>query len=178
MNQLTALFEELNRRYWNGRLPHYHVVYRRLPGNTYGLCDSKRQSIYIRPGHQGEVLRRKLLHEMCHIGCPYHGEKFLARLARLADLGETWALEEIKEYRSTPTFNQDMARIKYSLPELARREPCPTWRELAQWVESDMGGYVIHKIPWLRAAWRNAKRQAKADKESRRRLVARLGGQR
>src|SRR5438105_3964594 len=108
IQELANLFQDLNKRFWRGRLRAYRVIYSKLPGNTRGVCNSKRRTIYIREGLQGDQLRRVLLHEMCHIGCRYHGRKFLAHLAHLAEQGEAWANLEIESYRTAPTWNQQM----------------------------------------------------------------------
>jgi predicted metal-dependent hydrolase len=46
---------------------------------------------HLRRGMPKTILRQTLLHEMCHIGDPYHGHRFLSKLRKLAQAGEKWA---------------------------------------------------------------------------------------
>ena len=63
------MFDDLNRRYWRGRLPRYHVIRRAaLKGGRLGVCRDEIRTILLRADLQGEELRLTLLHEMCHIG--------------------------------------------------------------------------------------------------------------
>lgn len=65
-------------------------------------------------------MRRVLLHEMCHIGAPNHGKKWQSIMMRLADMGETWAKNEVED---SDTWNQEMGNLRDSLDELARVRP-------------------------------------------------------
>jgi len=84
-----------------------------------GLCVAAHQLIFM--GSQcaalkDECVRAVLLHEMCHaevcrkallppIGDP-HGAEFLGELDRLANLGEAWAHEQARYYRTLPPNQQ------------------------------------------------------------------------
>ncbi len=92
MNDLTKLYNELNEQLFDGKLPARPVVYSKLPPGKLGQYYSERGKIEISHLVTNDQLRRILLHEMCHIGCPYHGEKFMSKLARLVDRGEWWAV--------------------------------------------------------------------------------------
>jgi hypothetical protein len=83
MNTLAnRLFDELNRKYWRGRLPRYRVIERAsLRANCLGQCDNARRTILLAPHPSPEALRLTLLHEMCHIGTGPgydHGPRFCA----------------------------------------------------------------------------------------------------
>ena len=90
--EAQRLFDELNKRYWRGRLPRYRVIRRAALGDrAMGLCNNKTRTILLLQSLDGEKLRLTLLHEMCHIGkaSEYpHGPQFLKKLHRLARLGE------------------------------------------------------------------------------------------
>ncbi len=87
----SQLFDELNRKYWRGRLPRYRVIQRATLHGLQGRCNNARRTILLAPHPSPEPLRLTLLHEMCHIGTPYHGRRFQANLERLACQGEAWA---------------------------------------------------------------------------------------
>lgn len=44
---LSRLFDEYNKTYFNGELRKYHVTFKRLPGNSKGRCESKERTIYL-----------------------------------------------------------------------------------------------------------------------------------
>jgi hypothetical protein len=110
--QPSALFDELNKRYWRGRLPKYRVIRRAvLRGDVLGQCDNRRRTILLRSDVTEEQLRLTLLHEMCHIGTGRgydHGPSFLRKLHRLVRLGETGLLaEDIEHYDGTEVERDD-----------------------------------------------------------------------
>src|SRR5438552_18817858 len=90
---LQTLFDEFNRRYWNGRLPRYSVRRQskikdgELEG--WAFCDHHKERIIIKSSLEGDVLREVLLHEMVHVRYPdeAHGPKFARELRRLAARG-------------------------------------------------------------------------------------------
>src|SRR5207245_227092 len=67
-SEASHLFDELNRRYWSGRLPWYRVIRRALPPRFLGTCPDETRTILVDSSLAGETLRLTLLHEMCHIG--------------------------------------------------------------------------------------------------------------
>jgi len=98
---LQSLFEELNQTFFQAHLPRYRVIYGPPPGESAcsGYCDPKAQTMYVEPRPPTPAeLRRKLLHEMCHVGSLGHGKRFQAKLRQLATLGEAWAAEEAEKY--------------------------------------------------------------------------------
>jgi hypothetical protein len=157
----TALYHELNRRYFAGRLPRYRVTFAQPQVTGWrGECLPGQRLIRLRRGFTGDELRRTLLHEMCHIGAPGHGQRFQAKLARLVDQGEVWAQEELDGYRQTPlTWPQMIADLKDGLDELAYQQPRPRFATLQRYAADRLScrpGEVLRKVPWLQAAWRNA----------------------
>jgi hypothetical protein len=66
MISLRSLYDAYNTCYWADHLPPYAIRRKRLPG-LHGQCDRRRRIIGLdlRKIHNGEALRRTLLHEMC-----------------------------------------------------------------------------------------------------------------
>jgi hypothetical protein len=160
-----ALYHELNQRFFGGRLPRYRVTFAqpRVSGWR-GECFPARQLIRLARGLTGEPLRQTLLHEMCHIGAPSHGQRFQAKLARLVAQGELWAQKELEGYQEPQlTWPQLIAQVKDDLDELASQQPRPSLAAIRR-VAADtlvcLPGEVMRKVPWLPAAWRNACVQA------------------
>ena len=180
MQTLTQLFDELNQQFWNGRKPRYRVKYvTRVRFEDQhgldGLCDWKRRTIYIRKGNEGHDLRRILLHEMCHIGCGWHGPKFQARLKYLADRGEDWALKEIEMWRTAPTRRQVVNEIKDRLYDMARFQPRPQFRQVVRYLSREYG--TVKPLTWLKQTWRSFKAEVDQDKKLHEALLRRLADQ-
>ena len=160
MTVAQDLFDEFNRKYFRDRLPRYRV---RFVGARHsgwrGDCDPKRRMIRL-AGDRSFVDPRTLLHEMCHIGTPDHGKRFQAKLLRLAAQGVEWAREEAEGYATAFTWNEEQSNVRGKLNEIAQTlKPRPTFREMIRWLATSYGVDPV-RMPWLRAAWRNACREA------------------
>lgn len=164
------MFEELNAAYFGGKLPRYTVGFsRRLPGgrHTMGRCDDEHKEIMISEdlAPSWKVVRETLLHEMCHIGCPSHGRRFQERLKALADRGETWALEDLRDYTEM-TWPKIQALTKTALADAAmdlsrRGGTVPT--RLTEGIANQLGYSLVElrrSMPWVDASWRIARREA------------------
>jgi hypothetical protein len=163
MNELKRMYQEFNAQFWKGRLPDYRVTYYQLPPGTRGQCSSKRRLIRISRTLPSSQLRRVLLHEMCHIGCPYHGKKFLERLDRLFKMGEKWAEEEIKLYRDSETYNAAVSDMGYNLSLAMMDEHVPTYREAVQHFSAEFAltpTEFKRRFPWFRSHYRKAAQEA------------------
>ena len=90
-----VLFDELNTRFCEGRLPKYHVRKSAPHSGEHGFIDDEAKTIWI---CNPPDVRATLLHEMCHIGTSGHGRLFRAQLRRLAQRGEEWAQAERAYY--------------------------------------------------------------------------------
>jgi len=88
--QLQQLFDDLNQRRFNGRLPKYEIR-RNLPlekARYKGFLYHQRKRIIIAPRMtETEELRLTLLHEMCHIGTHNHGQDSSRSSGELASRG-------------------------------------------------------------------------------------------
>lgn len=170
---LQALFESFNRQFFAGQLPAYRVYSRaKVVGDGIelpGCCDSTNRVILIQRGIAGDALRRLLLHEMCHIGTPYHGRKFQAKLLQLAAQGEAWAGEEASGLADGYSWNQAVRGLCDQLDETARFSPRPRFpaavRALARSLRPGLNpNELLRMAPWLRARWKKA--CTAADKEA------------
>lgn len=188
---LSRLFDEMNRQFFRGRLPKYRIVFSRQSRILGGICIPERRLIRLHPGllanpagsfnhpevDSAERIRRVLLHEMCHIGRVSHAKRWQAKMLRLADMGEMWAVGEVEEYRK-PTdmdWHGGIGQIKDVLIEWANMKPRPDFRDVKRGAARIMlfarVSDVDRSLPWLRAAWRNACREADAEAEARKRFL-------
>lgn len=87
---LAALFDQLNRKWFDGRLRPCAVKWASM--RSLGYYKSSRRTIYLQRGLADAALIGTLLHEICHIGTPYHGPKFKAKIERLKRIGAPIAL--------------------------------------------------------------------------------------
>jgi len=101
------LFDELNERYFRGKLPSFKIVRESTRKNSVvsgmGRCQPSKRLITLHPD-LGDRLCQTLLHEMCHIETLSkpgydHGRSFRRRLKNLLLQGENWAAREIEFYR-------------------------------------------------------------------------------
>ncbi len=185
---LSRLFDELNLRFFGGRLPKYRVVPAlHFVGEGYsatdGVCDDARRIILLRRGLDPVKVRRVLLHEMCHAGLPKrdgsHGRRWQARMLRAAEMGETWAAEEVEMYRTRAEgWHDGIVAVKSALFEFACQtvddgKPKPNFWQIVR-----VSAGIMHlrptearrKLPWLRGAWRKALEEADWERRLRRRL--------
>ena len=175
MENLTQLYKELNRQFFNGRLPCYRVTFYK-PLVAQGHCISERRLIRLSPGMSDAEVRKVLLHEMCHIGTPNHGKRFLAKLARLAAMGEAWATEEIEIY-SGPYRNLQ-SQVKEQIFDALIDAPDAHFWPMIRWIANDLGmtaGELLRKAPWVRREWKKAKAEARRQARIHSAQLAELG---
>src|SRR5689334_21345316 len=80
------LFQKLNRQYFNGSLPEYHIVLTDdLHGGVHGHCQKGKREIHLDKSLQGEQLIETLLHEMAHAAVQRrgHGKQWLERVSKI-----------------------------------------------------------------------------------------------
>jgi len=153
------LFEQLNERFFWGRLPQYRV--RRINPRCSGWggeCDAGARTISLARYLSGEAARQVLLHEMCHVGTPGHGKRFQVKLQRLARLGESWAAEEARMYQDTLTMSTSpTAQIRRVISDLALEHPTISWHQARLIVSNEIGRTphdLVHIAPWAESVWR------------------------
>jgi SprT-like family protein len=173
-------FAELNARYWRGRLPRYRVIQRAgVPGD--GRCNNARQTILLGPHPSSEDLRLTLLHEMCHSGTcrpehDHHGPRFLRKMRRLVQLGETKLLE--KDIRAFEAF-LPAGHFSNSIPwQGALRSDIKSlamdlelqwvrWPRVARYLANQRGmtiSQLRRAAPWAERIWREKTAFLRADR--------------
>ena len=88
---LKSLFHYLNRKYWNGSLPHYRCEWSNRMITTWGCCYPDRKLIRISSFFKDRPLPELLAllcHEMIHIKYRGHGIKFKRELKRIGLEGD------------------------------------------------------------------------------------------
>lgn len=106
--QLAALYADLNKTRFAGRLPPAILEWRQPPAGMAASTHAKSAlgpSIWIHPLYAaGKAwVRRTLLHEMCHVEVgidgrdfePEHGPRWRAAMCRLRDQGERWVAKDL-----------------------------------------------------------------------------------
>jgi hypothetical protein len=173
---LSELFDEYNERFWDGRLPEYSikVVDSDIPAWG-GECVSKSRTILMRRGLSDKENRRVLLHEMCHIRTYHHGKKFIAQLKHLAELGETWANEEIEMYQNATTWNQHMSLLRDDIEDLAfELEESAKFSDILEPLAHAYGlspEDLLRKAPWAEATWKKSREKSASYREKKKRLI-------
>ena len=127
--KVTLLFDDLNRRYWRGRLPKYRVIRLDLSHNKLlGYCNNQRRTIILHKHQTGEDLRLTLLHEMCHIGNARgldHGATFQRKVRRLVNLGEPKLIEDAERCDGTAIARYVASRAR-PIDEISFRDAVTT----------------------------------------------------
>jgi hypothetical protein len=173
MANLDRLFDELNQRWFGGKLPRRKVRWSSFPHKHHGqrgLYDVKRRTIYIRRGLSPTEITATLLHEMCHVGCHHHGKQFLAKMARLNSMGAP--IHEETEFK--PGFypsheaGRTIADLVPHLPEGM------TWSAGRHYVAKALLLSVRdlkRQIPWAQRRWERLQREAAKERKIRARLL-------
>ena len=159
---LKPLFNEFNRKFFDGKLPFYRVIRASLPGAMSGDCNWLSRTIRISSSLNGEDLRRTLLHEMCHHNRAgrHDGKRFLTNLRRLADMGERWAEDEIQACRkqSRPLISL----IREMIQDEAQSEPNLPWKEVKKRIAYESALTLLElskRAPWARRLWERERRK-------------------
>jgi len=157
---LNGLFDELNERYFEGCLPRYRVSIVKDLGGKDGEYIPERRLIRIGRGHDGETIRKILLHEMCHVATgPSHGKRFIGCLLRLAEQGERWAEEEAEKIQET---EHPASYVKSRIEEVVLYLPAARFAEVARVVARELGmrpKEFLRRFPWAERTWINAVRE-------------------
>lgn len=88
---LQSLFEYLNRKFWQGRLPYFQCEWSHRMITTWGSCYRRRRPIRISSIFKDrpmEELLALLGHEMIHIRYAGHGKRFRGELKRIGLEGD------------------------------------------------------------------------------------------
>ena len=191
--EAQRLFDELNERYWHGRLPRHRVIRRAaLRGRALGIHNNKSRTILLLQSLDGEKLRLTLLHEMCHIGTGggySHGPRFLRKLHRLARLGEPKLLKDIEQYDGTAVEKRIAAAraagtlgSEITFGEAVRGDleglafvpgSLPRWPKVRRWLAEQYRlapSQVDRLAPWAEREWRRLSREQRQDERAEKAL--------
>jgi hypothetical protein len=170
-HDLTEMFARFNRDYFGGRKPRYGVL--RYPmRRTRGYCDTKRRRILIAPWLEGNMLAATLLHEMCHIGWPFHGRLFRDRIRRLIPLvsPSIASLLEILDQKLPEQAQQTLREfISVRLRTIAVAYPAAPWRGVRRvLIETELQSVFNarerrtqeRRLAWARREWAKISRAA------------------
>lgn len=123
---LADLYDELNRRHFDGRLPGCELRWNGRLRTTAGRVDLRRRVIELSPGYHGRFGRRELrdtlLHEMLHVAQHVGGRKVghtteMKRMARRLGIRRLYAKE---------TPDRRPLRYRYRCPSCDRT----VWRRI------------------------------------------------
>ena len=176
----SILFDELNRRYWRGRLPRYRLICRNLTKQELlGRCYNQGKTILLEKSLTDDALRQTLLHEMCHIGSGPgydHGRLFLRKVRRLVRLGESKLIEDVERYDGTAEQRdyEELKRkgvqihdvsfrqaVENDLDSLSMSQHHRRWPTILRWLADEyrMSPAVFRRVaPWAERVWRKKAR--------------------
>ena len=192
--EAQRLFDELNERYWHGRLPRYRVIFQAaLYGGRLGFCDDKTRTILLLRSLNRKELRLTLLHEMCHIGTPSdeesHGPRFLRNLHRLMRLGEPKLLKDIELYDGTAN-EKEIAALQAGRTLISERTlgqvvlddlnsldlvpgSRPRWPKVRRWLAKQYRlapSRLDRLVPWAEQEWRKLGHERRQDQHAQKAL--------
>ena len=169
---LARMFQEFNTRFFGGQLPMYRIrVVRRVPAKGHvhgGLCDRANHRIYISESviQDTEECVGLLLHEMAHAASgDWHGQRFKREMARLKDAGAPVSEADFRPplgpERLTRKYVEGSAQDFLTDCEVSKRPR--TFRRFVRCLARDATGLngadLTRRYPWIRAAWRRARRE-------------------
>lgn len=177
LTEASRLFDELNRRYWRGRLPRYRIIRRAKLPDHLAYCRNETRTIVVRADLAGNDLRLTILHEMCHIGSDggrVHGALFQRKMRRLVGLGVPKLTGDLERYDGTADqreFERHIAAggsggiddrplrviVSEDLENIAMSNPNRRWswirRYLAHVYKLSLP-QVDRLMPWAQKEWR------------------------
>jgi hypothetical protein len=135
-----------------------------------GLYDATRRTIYIRRGLSPTEITATLLHQMCHIGCHYHGKQFVAKMARLNSMGAP--IHEETEFKPGFYPSREAGR---TIADLAPQLPeGMTWSVGRRYVAKALLLSVRdlkRQIPWVQRRWERLQREAAKERKILKRVL-------
>jgi len=176
--QLQALFGRYNEQYFGGRLPAYaiHTRIKLASRDPCGMCSKKRRLIEIQRGLSDPESIGTLLHEMAHAATSGgHSIRWAKEMIRLRELGAPLSGFDRCINDLAPWEMPHLRVTKEHLRAVARDvfvdQPDIPLTIFLRWLIYNYGGPAmpadfIKKYPWVRAAFRDAKREWTEMKEA------------
>jgi hypothetical protein len=162
---MQRAFDELNQRYWSGRIPQYKVrVVKRIDASEpSGLIQRRDRTIWIRRDEH-QVMVQYLVHEMCHAATnDYHGPKFQTEIRRLHNLGAPVADEDLDWSKAIAINHITREQAENAAMDIFADNPelrlDTAFRLYATSIGLTAKG-LQHSHPWIRGSFRKAKSQA------------------
>ena len=174
---LNQLFDELNGRWFDGRLRRRKVRWATFRNpHQRGVCPPGPKPILIVRGMSPAGVAAILLHEMCHIGCPSHGRRFTARIARLKHLGAPIPKYEFN-YDRRPIGSVVAGYIDDAIVNLPEFLAWKRGRAIIAWHMGWTAAELDRKCPWARLRWRRRLKEERRYRGTRKRSSAALDEQ-
>ena len=163
-HKLRLLFQELNTRYFDGKVRGYSLRTvdppRRLP-SWRGECRPGRRLIKLRRGLDETLLRETLIHEMAHaVAGQHHGKRFVAEMARLRGAGAPVNPQDLEPN----TDRLSKSEVRHSVEMMLGTEPKARLSRFAASF-ADGPGYarsgaeLLRKYPWVRKVFVECRRE-------------------
>jgi len=178
-HELRKVFDEFNSKYFEGKLPQYRIRVKRL-GAADGRVNRSRRLIWIgvRESHSQQ---ETLLHEMVHgVAGNGHGERFLAELRRLQQIGAPLGETEVNAILMGVRLPLTKTRFRDEVKEfLTVCDPQGRFESFVECVNGDQGytdsvAEFVRKYPWSKDAFRAVARKCEAERALMASLSARL----
>jgi hypothetical protein len=168
----SHLFQELNQRYFAGRLPHYQVIRAPHLCHATGKIARRSRRIYLQP-LPPDLFLGILLHEMAHAATnDYHGPAWRAEMHRIQALGAP--VDDPDKYAERmPLSRQLVFDAGY---EAFFWNPAVTDVQVARSLQREYGFSAGHSLlrayPWVKRALRDARHESTEHRARRGRQLA------
>jgi hypothetical protein len=171
------MYDRLNESHFQGRLPRYGIRTNGGPKDYWGLCDNKKKTIYLATEilSDREKTRRIMLHEMCHVGIPYHAGRWTTRMRKLEGQGESWIKAELDPQVPVNgpmvSYNEFAHSVATSLDDMAldwkgvgpvRKAVTALSRQSGNFGFGISPYELLRTFPWIPTRWARAKNEAKS----------------
>jgi hypothetical protein len=137
---VQGLFDEYNRRFWRGRLPHYEII---IAEKHWGsACDRKSRRIYLHPvlfeRFDEDGIYRTLIHEMAHAATRgIHGASWQREMRRLNRLRAPVAPDDLDPDSIDPQLQ--IRSMLAAFEEYGWESPNIPWARLLRRLAYPMG---------------------------------------
>jgi SprT-like family len=169
----SQMFQELNQRYFAGRLPRYQVIVTSHLRHASGRIAQRSRRIYLQPMPQ-DLQMTFLLHEMAHAATNGgHGPRWIAEMRRLQTMGAP--VEDPSDYDTRIPLTR--ALVFETGYEAFFGDPGFSDVQVARWLQYEYGFVagrsLLRVYPWVRRVLREARHEASVHREMRARQLAR-----
>lgn len=165
--QLRARFDELNTRYFQGKVPRYTIRVVRVSSRKgeCGFCNKRRRIIKVLYGQSDEEAIGTLLHEMAHaVSTGHHGKPWGQVMIHLRDAGAPLGRDDLLQLQS----NWDGTRVgkillRTVIQEVLSDKPDATLSDVLRHFYSTMGGPSRLISEAIHMHWRSFRRSRSSE---------------